>query len=359
LFSQFLRLCKDASVGEAFSEVGGYRLLRSLRSAPTDDSWLAERAGEQLVLRRYIGIRIPRDVVHFTQRALATRALRHPAITGLRDRGRSGDQLFVARAHLGGGSLRERANGLGSRDERLRLILRIGEALVHSHKHGMPHGAVHADNILFDDAGKPHLVDHALLPGRPRGEHAPPDRESDARTDQYSLAGLCIWLVGKAHRPELVAALARATSSDRDLRFLHLEDFLEIVEQSIETTAAAEKVEVAVSDRCITVTVSGPWSRPAVVECAARITAELRAPGKWQLAYRLSSAAGYRQSGVVDELERLHRLHRSRLERIAILAPDPQARGLGVVVGCSVEGLPWKTFLTEETMRAWLAGANR
>jgi hypothetical protein len=343
----------------AFSDVSGYRLVRALRQAPTDESWLAERDGEQLVLRRYLGIRAPKDVVYFTQRALAVRALRHPAIAGLRDRGRSGDQLYIARAHLGGGSLRERTAKLGERDDKLRLILKIGEALLHGHKHGVPHGAVHSDNILFDDAGAPHLVDHALLPGKPRGEYAPSDRESDSRSDQFSLARLCIALVGKAHRPELVAALARASSADRDLRFPRLEDFLAVVEDSLEKTAAPEKVEVAVSERCITVTVSGGWSRSAVMECATRITAALRPPGRWQIAYCLSSAAGYRQAGVVDELERIHRLHRPLLERIAILAPDPQARGLGVVLGCSVEDLPWKTFVSEETMRAWLAEAIR
>jgi serine/threonine protein kinase len=187
-------------VSESFSDVSGYRLVRALRRAPTDDTWLAERAGEQLVLRRYIGIRAPKDVVYFTQRALACRAFRHPAIAALRDRGRSGDQLYVSRAQFPGGSLRERAAKLAGRDDKLRVILKIGDALVHSHKHGVPHGAVHADNILFDDAGAPHLVDYALLPGKPRGEHAPPDRESDARSDQYSLARLCMWLGSSARR---------------------------------------------------------------------------------------------------------------------------------------------------------------
>jgi hypothetical protein len=345
-------------VAESFSDVSGYKLVRALRRAPNDESWLAERDGEQLVLRRYLGIRASRDVVHFTQRALAGRALRHPVICGLRDRGRSGDQLFVARAHFGGGSLRDRAAKLSSPDDKLRVILKIGDALLHSHKHGVPHGAVHADNILFDDAGEPRLVDYKLLPGKAHGDHAPPDRESDARTDQYSLARLCVWLIGKAQRPELVAALGRATSADRDLRFPHLEDFLEIVEQTVETNALPEKIDVAVFGRCITVTVSGEWSRPAVLECASRITTALRPPGPWQIAYRFSSAAGYRQSGVVHELERLHRQHRALLERIAILAPDPQARGLGVVIGCSVDDLPWKTFLTEETMRAWLEASR-
>jgi serine/threonine protein kinase len=346
-------------VGATFSDVSGYRLVRALRKAPSDETWLAERDGEQVVLRRYLSVRAPKDVVYFTQRALACRALRHPAIESLRDRGRSGDQIYVARAYLGGGSLRERAAGLSDREDKLRLVLKIGEALVHSHRHGVPHGAVHADNILFDGAGAPHLVDYSLQAGKPRGENAPPDRESDARTDQYSLAKLCLSLVGKAHRPDLVSALARATSADRDLRFTHLEQFLQAVEESVETTAATEKVEVAVSGRCITVTVSGAWSRSAVTECAARITTALRPPGRWQIAYCFASSTGYRQSRVVDELERVHRLHRPLLERIAILAPDPQARGLGVVLGCSVEGLPWKTFINEDTMRAWLAEAVR
>jgi hypothetical protein len=165
-----------------------------------------------------------------------------------------------------------------------------------------------------------------------------------------------VWLIGKSQHKDLVTALARATSHDRDLRYAHMEDFLDVIERHSAGPAPSSAVEIAVGDRVITVTVNGQWTRQTVQDCAERVTAALRPPGPWRIAYRFSSSAGYHQAGVIDGLDALHKKHRPLLERVAFLAADPQTRGLGVVLGCSMQDLPWKTFLSQESMQSWLEG---
>jgi hypothetical protein len=176
-----------------------------------------------------------------------------------------------------------------------------------------------------------------------------------ARADQYSLGRLCLWLCGATAPEALVAALARATSVDRALRFPQLEDFLATLERHAGGPAPAPcPVDVKVSPGRIHVTVGGPWTRQSVETCAGRIEAALVPPGPWRIAYHLASSAGYRQAGVIEALTALHRRRRALVDRVAFLAADPQARGLGVVLGSSVDGLPWRAFASADTMRAWL-----
>jgi hypothetical protein len=344
----------------SFVEVPGYTLKRALKRTSDQDSWLAEHRGESVVLRRYAMVTAPEHILHFTQRAMAATAMIHSGILPLKARGRTGDQLFVARAHLDGSSLREHAPNLASVKEKLRVILKIGQALVHVHKHGLVHGAVHADNVLFADRAplEPQLVDLTLLP-EPYGVSARSDR-FDERTDQHALGRLCSSLLGKSDEQELelARAIARATSDDRDRRFAHLETFLEVIEQHLGAADSGETpIAVQVADGCIEVTMTGRWTRAAVKDCVERLEAALKSPGPWRVVYRFASTLGYNQAGVVSVLSELHRKHRRLLERVAFLATDPQVRGLGVILGQSIDDLPWKTFASPQTMQAWLSEA--
>ena len=312
------------------------------------------------MLRCWTG-RSPKDSVGFSERATAAAALRHVGIVPLNDRGRVDGKLFAVREYVAGGTLAERAPTLAQVSDKLNVISAVGRALEHAHHHGVVHGALHPRNVLVTDTSQARLVDFLLL-GSSSGDFVAPEARrgvSDEYVDQYSLGRLLGWLLGPSvsEHPTLEEAIGRATSADRRHRFVHLEDLLQIVEAPLEQEADGS-IDVEVDERIIRVTVTERWSRESLRACVEQIEAALAGPGPWAVAYVLRTYRGYHESGVVSMISELHRRRQGRLQRVAFLATDPQARGLGIILGNSVDNLPWKAFNSPEQMQAWLEEAS-
>jgi len=199
-------------------DIAGYRLARVVGTGGMSTVYL----GQQVSLGREVAIKVmlPEalgDEVsrrRFENEARTVARLDHPNIVGIHDVGRTRDGLpyysmpYLARGHLGQRDLR-------GDEEAVREILRgLLAALQYAHSRGIVHRDVKAENVLFDDGGRPLLADFGIALRRGYGSrvttaglavgstaYMPPEQARgegvDARADLYSV-GVLAWemLVG-------------------------------------------------------------------------------------------------------------------------------------------------------------------
>ncbi|MDJ0962202.1 MAG: BTAD domain-containing putative transcriptional regulator, partial [Acidimicrobiia bacterium] len=90
--------------------------------------------------------------------------LSHPHIAPLHDYWRQPDGAFLVTRLMAGGTLAGRLrNGPLSLKAASEVVLAIGSALDHAHRHGVIHGDVKASNVLFDDDGNAYLGDFGIV----------------------------------------------------------------------------------------------------------------------------------------------------------------------------------------------------
>ncbi|MBI5547672.1 MAG: serine/threonine protein kinase, partial [Deltaproteobacteria bacterium] len=163
------------------AEVPGYELVELLGKGGMGEVWKAR----QLSLGRTVALKLlapelaadPEFVQRFEKEASALAALSHPHIVQIIDRGgdRASGTFFFAMELVEGASLRERMSSRPlSLDERLRIVVQIGDAIGYAHQKGVIHRDLKPENILVDTAGAAKVVDFGLAGMR--------------RTDQASLA---------------------------------------------------------------------------------------------------------------------------------------------------------------------------
>jgi WD40 repeat protein/tRNA A-37 threonylcarbamoyl transferase component Bud32 len=201
--------------------------VRSLGAGGMGEVWLAERADadfRQRVALKLVKRGMDTEMVlqRFRRERKVLAQLTHPNIPSLIDGGASADgRPYLVMEHVDGVALdafvRERALDVPAR---LRLFLKIGEAVQHAHERGVVHRDLKPSNVLVTSAGEPKLLDFGIskvldahedsntleltLTGQqmltPR--YASPEQvrggEVTASTDVYAL-GLMLWelLVGK------------------------------------------------------------------------------------------------------------------------------------------------------------------
>jgi serine/threonine protein kinase len=171
-------------------------------------------------------------------------------------------------------------------DEAVRLIADVADALHHAHEQGILHGNLKPSNLIVDPAGKPRLVDFAVLrhdePGD-RARHAVQDPAGftfwspeqarggplDRRSDVYGLGTLLRLLLSgeapfrpaaqrRALPPILMAIYLRATEFDPDQRFAGAGQLAEALHRYLQRTPSPESVA----------SLSGPESPFETVEVA-------------------------------------------------------------------------------------------
>ncbi|WP_132999620.1 bifunctional serine/threonine-protein kinase/formylglycine-generating enzyme family protein [Luteimonas arsenica] len=218
-------------------EISGYRITRVVGAGGMSTIYL----GEQLSLGREVAIKVmlPEalgDEVsrrRFENEARTVARLDHPNIVGIHDVGRTRDGLpyysmpYLARGHLGQRDLR-------GNEYAARAILRgLLSALQYAHSRGIVHRDVKAENVLFDDSGRPLLADFGIALRRGYGSrvttaglavgstaYMPPEQARgegvDARADLYSV-GVLAWEM-------LVGTLPYNAADALSMAVMHVQD---------------------------------------------------------------------------------------------------------------------------------------
>lgn len=354
-------------------DIEGHELVQLLKRTTECQTWLARNArGEDVVVKGYSDDG-PDAMVLFASRATSASTLNHPSVARLRARGKSGDLLYVVRDHYVLGSLAELSSSLDVA-AKLRVCLDIGRALAHAHQRGLVHGALKPSNILFSAPGVPALADFMVAGTSEATEFSAPEQRGSApsspRVDQFALAAVAAWsLLGRMPRrgeqlvddPDLDDALKRSLSAAPGNRLAHFDELTRAFDgalapfsRSLPPPPAVEVVRLA---KTLHVCVTGNWTPQAVRSCVEAIDSALDSSGSVAIGYLLNAEGGC-HSTAIDALAELHRRHQTHLKRVGFVSESPQARGASVLIGRRVEGLPWKTFSTAESMDAWLNEAT-
>lgn len=163
------------------------------------------------------------DIGRLKREILAARKITHPNVIRLHDFGLSDREGYISMEILPGGSLADRiARGSIPLDEALRIGIGVSEGLAAAHAEGIIHRDVKPQNILFDKAGRPKIVDFGLARGTEvtsntvgfsgTPQYMSPESaeggEITFKSDVYSL-GVMLFEVFTGRRPFLAPSLGR------------------------------------------------------------------------------------------------------------------------------------------------------
>lgn len=161
-------------------------------------------------------------VERFVREAKALARLEHPYIVDVYDIGQEDEIIYMAMAHIAGGTLGDRLKDRGpmSVEDAARMVEKLARAVEHAHQRQIIHRDIKPENVLFDESGEPRLTDFGLAksldastqglskPGQILGTIAymPPEQidgqveKVDARVDVYAL-GVTFYEMLTGHRP--------------------------------------------------------------------------------------------------------------------------------------------------------------
>jgi len=170
--------------------------------------------------------------------------LEHPGIVPVHDAGALPDgRAFYTMKWVQGDRLDRRLSQPVPLAERLRLFLRVAEAVAFAHARGVLHRDLKPENVMVGAFGEVLVLDWGLakvladsgdlVPARRTGESAvlgtpgfmsPEQRggesaTADARTDVYSLGAMLQWMAGKDSSRPLQAISRKATAARREDRY--------------------------------------------------------------------------------------------------------------------------------------------
>lgn len=152
-------------------------------------------------------------------------SLTHPNIVRVFDCDRDGQTVFMTMEYLDGASLRRRMNKdqvLMSREDALRIIAGIADALEFAHRNHIVHGDLKPSNVIVTNSGDVKVIDFGIARflRRPQEDHEPTEdwerdfsaltppyaspemhdgAEPDPRDDIYALASIAYELLTGTH----------------------------------------------------------------------------------------------------------------------------------------------------------------
>lgn len=149
--------------------IGPYRLQALIATGGMGAVYRAER--DDGAFRQTVAIKILPAWATDAQTVARLRAerqilsgLQHPGITRLLDGGRTGDGFpYLVTEFIDGVSIVDWVESQGLELEaRLRLFLRVADAVQHAHEQGVLHRDIKPANVLVDRSGRPHLLDFGI-----------------------------------------------------------------------------------------------------------------------------------------------------------------------------------------------------
>jgi serine/threonine protein kinase len=334
----------------------------------------------------------PEHLARFQREAAVLESLSHPNIVQLHEYGTVAQTPYFTMKLIDGPSLRQvlRQRTLPVR-ESLQLISCIARAVDYAHRCGVVHRDLKPSNIMLDGE-QPTVVDFGIAlrrgesmtaqgsvmgtldymsPEQTRDSHA-----VDGRSDTYAL-GMMLYelLCGELPRglfklpSERVAdvprevddALRRALAADPLERFGtagELSDALDAAQQGPQTAAEAPTTEKATrvtleQDR-VQVVLAGALNGTTVAPAAGALSTMLGRGGRRDIVYELGAALDV-PPAAMKPLARVHALHRERIRRIAVCAPQPMLRGSAMVLAAAVPEIAARVFATQSGATRWLA----
>lgn len=150
-------------------QVGPYRIVRQLGSGGMGEVYLAERSDgsvtQQVAIKRlHEGGSHPDAERRFLDERRFLARLQHPNIARFLDAGTGPEGLpYAVMEYVPGLSITEyaRAHGLNV-EHRLRLFLRVADAVSYAHRQLIVHRDIKPANVLVDTQGEPRLLDFGI-----------------------------------------------------------------------------------------------------------------------------------------------------------------------------------------------------
>lgn len=149
-------------------EFGDYRLIRRIGKGGMATVYEAERrgTGEKLALKRPLSgfLDDKRFLERFSHEAELGRALHHPNIVRIVDRGQVESTPYFAMELIDGETLRDRLDREGRLDPTLAagVTARVAEALDYAHHKGVIHRDLKPTNIMLDRHGAVKVMDYGI-----------------------------------------------------------------------------------------------------------------------------------------------------------------------------------------------------
>ena len=119
-------------------------------------------------LQRIVAVKVPKpgrleSSESFMAEARRVARLKHPGIVPVHDVGREGDRCFIVSEFIEGGSLASQmARAKPARDQVIRWMCEIADALEYAHLNGVIHRDIKPANILIDHHGRALLADFGI-----------------------------------------------------------------------------------------------------------------------------------------------------------------------------------------------------
>jgi len=192
-----------------------YRLLERVAHGGMGVVWLA--LDEKL--DRRVALKVLDVAGEEEARILAK--LEHPGIVPVHDTGRLADgRAFYAMKYIEGDRLDRHVSGITGVPERLRIVLRICEAVAFAHARGVMHRDLKPENIMVGPFGEVLVMDWGVAEVAGTPGYMAPESTRDARADVYSLGAIIRFLVdGRQLDRPLRAIVEKATAEDPAARY--------------------------------------------------------------------------------------------------------------------------------------------